>query len=74
MISWFARFKNRFEQLQTYHQKYIEKSDAQIIDKSSNIDEKGSQNPSKNYKKTRSKKLCKKGAKKGSAPWGPGAP
>ena len=35
MISWFARFKNRFEKLQNYHQKYIEKSDAKTIEKSS---------------------------------------
>ena len=34
MISWFARFKNRFEKLQKYHEKYIEKSDAKTIDKS----------------------------------------
>ena len=35
MISWFARFKNRLENLQTNHEKYIEKSDAKIIEQSS---------------------------------------
>ena len=40
MISWFARFKNRFDKLQKNHEQYIERSDARIIDKSFKINEK----------------------------------
>ena len=44
------------------------KSDAQIFEKSLEIDEKWSQNPSNNHKKMRSKKWCKNEAQKAPAP------
>ena len=60
MISWFARFKNRFGKLQKNMKKRSRKSDAKNIGKSSN---KSSKIDVKTIKKT-SKKLCEKSRKK----------
>ena len=74
MISWFARFKNRFEKLQKYHKKQIEKSDAKIIEKSSKnqwkMEPKSIKKPSKNEVQ----KMMQKGCQKGLCPLGAGSP
>ena len=66
MISWFARFKNRFGKLQKNMKKRCRKSDAKNIGKSSNksskIDAKTIKKPSTNrFKKKRSIFRCPAG-------------
>ena len=74
MISWFARFKNRFEKLQKYHEKYVEKSDSKTIEKSSKnrwkMEPKSIKKPSKNEVQ----KMMQKWSQKGASPQPPADP
>ena len=51
MISWFARFKNRFGKLQKHMKKGVEKVMQKSWENHQTSDQKWSQNPSKNHPK-----------------------
>ena len=71
MISWFARFNNRFGKLQKKHEKQYRKSDTKNIGKSSN---KSSKIDAKIMKKPLKNRFKKKVEKQRSAPVNPGRP
>ena len=71
MISWFARFKNRFGKLQKNMKKRSRKSDAKNIGKSS---KKSSKIDAKTMKKPLKNRFKKKVEKQRSGPTKPGDP